>query len=297
MSPKFSVVLPTFNRGHLLEHAVQSVLNQSFTNWDLWVIDDGSTDNTKDVVLAFNDDRIHYVYQENSERSVARNHGISLASGSYIAFLDSDDCYDKKFLEEVNRACGDQYVGMIACSVRLGLSRASKVIEPQPLNDGESTQEYVFKQPIGTPRMVIHRTLFEEYTFDPLLRFGEDRDLWVRMAHKHPIKLAPHALFVEIDHGERSINVDQDPWRTTKTLLSLKRRGLLINTRTSVYKQTLGKEYLASCRIALKGGNRKNALRAILLALYYSTKNWKFKLNVFLSLLLRKEANSILRLF
>lgn len=297
MSPKFSVVLPTFNRGHLLEHAIQSVLNQSFTDWELWVIDDGSTDNTKDVVLAFNDDRIHYVYQENSERSVARNHGISLASGSYIAFLDSDDCYEKTFLEEVNRVCGDQYVGMVACSVRFGLSRNAEVIEPRPLHDGESAQEYVFKQPIGTPRMVVHRTLFEEYTFDPLLRFGEDRDLWVRMAHKHPIKLAPYALFVEIDHGERSINVDLDPWRTTKTLLSLKRRGFLTKTRTSVYKQTLGKEYLAACRIALKGGSRKNALRAISLALYYSTKSWKFKLNVFLHLLLQKQTNSILRLF
>jgi glycosyltransferase involved in cell wall biosynthesis len=76
-----------------MHRAVQSVINQSFLNWELIIIDDGSKDNTKDVVEQFKDTRIKYHYQKNTERSQARNNGIDFSKGSYICFLDSDDEY------------------------------------------------------------------------------------------------------------------------------------------------------------------------------------------------------------
>lgn len=89
--PIFSIIIPTFNRAAFVSKAIQSVLAQSFCDWELIVVDDGSTDNTREVVLGFNDSRIKYIYQENAERSAARNNGIKNAKGEYIVFLDSDD--------------------------------------------------------------------------------------------------------------------------------------------------------------------------------------------------------------
>jgi glycosyltransferase involved in cell wall biosynthesis len=93
--PFFSVIVSTYNRAPLLKHALKSVLNQYFADFELVVVDDGSTDYTSDVVskLMRKDSRIKYLYQENAERGAARNRGIKLSSGSYIVFLDSDDLW------------------------------------------------------------------------------------------------------------------------------------------------------------------------------------------------------------
>ena len=92
MNHLFSIILPTFNRSVLITKAIESVINQTYTNWELIIIDDGSTDNTKSVLENYlSDSRIKYFFQENQERSVARNNGIKRAKGDYICFLDSDD--------------------------------------------------------------------------------------------------------------------------------------------------------------------------------------------------------------
>ncbi|NJR15065.1 MAG: glycosyltransferase [Calothrix sp. CSU_2_0] len=91
-SPKISVIIPTYNRSHLIKDAIESVLNQTYQDFELIIIDDGSTDNTKEVLAEYGE-RLQYIYQENQGRSAARNHGLNLAKGEYIAFLDSDDVW------------------------------------------------------------------------------------------------------------------------------------------------------------------------------------------------------------
>lgn len=86
-----SVILPTYNRAKLLPRSIDSVLNQTYQNWELLVWDDGSTDNTVDIVSGFSDQRVHYFFAENSGVAAARNQAISNAKGMYLAFLDSDD--------------------------------------------------------------------------------------------------------------------------------------------------------------------------------------------------------------
>jgi glycosyltransferase involved in cell wall biosynthesis len=97
--PFFSIILPTYNRASFLSRSIGSVLIQDFQDWELLIIDDGSTDHTKEIVNSFNDQRIKYIYQENSERSAARNHGIKLATAEWICFLDSDDEYLQEHLK------------------------------------------------------------------------------------------------------------------------------------------------------------------------------------------------------
>lgn len=97
--PFFSIIIPTYNRAHLIHIPIESILHQTYDDWELIIIDDGSTDNTRAIVEAYHDTRIHYVGQENQERSAARNHGISLAQGEWLCFQDSDDAYLSNHLE------------------------------------------------------------------------------------------------------------------------------------------------------------------------------------------------------
>ena len=106
--PFFSIIIPTYNRAHMIDVAIQSVLDQTSSNWELIIVDDGSTDDTKEVVEQFNDPRIKYVYQENQERSAARNRGILVSNGEWICFLDSDDEFPSERLERFKESIAKQ---------------------------------------------------------------------------------------------------------------------------------------------------------------------------------------------
>ena len=96
----FSVIMPTYNRGYIIEKSIVSVISQTYPNWELIIVDDGSTDNTCDKVYGMKDSRIHYIRCETNEgANHARNIGIENASGAYLAFLDSDNQWHKDYLE------------------------------------------------------------------------------------------------------------------------------------------------------------------------------------------------------
>lgn len=107
--PKFTIITPTYNRAYVLWKTILSVQNQEFTDWELLVIDDGSTDDTKKLLAEFQDDRrIKYLYQENQGPSVARNSGLKLASGDVVVYLDSDDELYPEFLSIVFKSLSSQ---------------------------------------------------------------------------------------------------------------------------------------------------------------------------------------------
>ena len=86
-----SVIIPTYNRAHLIKRSAMSVLNQTYSNLELIIVDDGSTDNTEEVVKSIDDNRVIYIKQPNQGACAARNNGIDHAKGEFIAFQDSDD--------------------------------------------------------------------------------------------------------------------------------------------------------------------------------------------------------------
>lgn len=99
MKPLFSVIIPTYNRGYVLWRAIQSIQKQIYPNWELLIVDDGSTDNTKQVVAEFqHDPRIRYISIKNGGANKARNYGLKHAKGDYIVYLDSDDNLYDNFL-------------------------------------------------------------------------------------------------------------------------------------------------------------------------------------------------------
>jgi len=114
--PLVSIVIPTYNYGNFVSEAVDSALAQTYNNIEVIVVDDGSTDNTKDVLVKYNES-IRYIHKENAGLPAARNTGIEQAKGEYIAFLDSDDQWlaDKVELQMEIFKSNDQ-VGLVSCA-------------------------------------------------------------------------------------------------------------------------------------------------------------------------------------
>ena len=121
--PLVSVIIPTYNREKFVTLAIDSVINQTFKDYELIVIDDGSTDNTKNVLKQYNA-KIHYIYQNNSGVSAARNAGIKVARGEWLAFLDSDDEWMPEYLEcQIQRAKEEPQIRMhMTNSIKIEIS-------------------------------------------------------------------------------------------------------------------------------------------------------------------------------
>lgn len=117
--PLISVVMPAYNMESYIGDSIRSVLNQTISDWELIIINDGSTDNSLTVIEPFvtSDSRIKVITQENGGVSVARNHGLKVAAGRYIAFLDADDLYDPRYLELMSQAL-EQGADMALCKYR-----------------------------------------------------------------------------------------------------------------------------------------------------------------------------------
>jgi len=107
-NPTISVIIPTYNRANFIDVAIKSVLNQSYQDFEIIIVDDGSTDNTEEIVKNFNDFRINYFFHKfNQGISAARNTGIKACQGKYIAFLDSDDEW---LPEKLDKKEGQRYL-------------------------------------------------------------------------------------------------------------------------------------------------------------------------------------------
>jgi glycosyltransferase involved in cell wall biosynthesis len=204
----FSIIIPTYNRAKLLPEAIRSVQNQSFGDWECIVVDDGSTDNTKQVVeeIINSDPRIKYIFQENAERSAARNNGIRNSSGAYICFLDSDDHFlpnHLNFLFEFISACRNSKSLILfnAENVSRDLRETTTLESPK-----ENDIEFLYLNPISPSRVCIHHEILQEFRFDEDIVIVEDVILWMRIAEKFPIEISNHVGVIYNIHDGNSVN-------------------------------------------------------------------------------------------
>jgi glycosyltransferase involved in cell wall biosynthesis len=119
MAPMFSVIICTHNRGHILPRAVQAILDQTFDDFELLIVDDGSTDDTRASVAEFADPRILYFYQENAGAPAARNAGVAAARGEFVTFLDDDDRVLPHWLERFARVIDREGCTVVCCGMEL----------------------------------------------------------------------------------------------------------------------------------------------------------------------------------
>jgi glycosyltransferase involved in cell wall biosynthesis len=183
-SPIFSIIIPTFNRAHVINRAIQSVMHQTFDNFELIIVDDGSTDNTKEIVQRVKDSRLYYVFQENKGVSAARNAGVVLSRGRYITFLDSDDEALPEWLEHFVKAFErDKNTEIVCVGAKIEINGAGdrKEIPQLPRNMGKlfNNQQCLFRPP-GV--FAVHRDLFDAVGgYAEELQYGENTELMIRL--------------------------------------------------------------------------------------------------------------------
>jgi len=197
--PQVSVIIPTYNRGWILKEAIDSVLAQDYKDLELIVVDDGSTDNTFEILASYGND-IKVLFQENKGVSAARNRGITEASGQLIAFLDSDDLWlPRKLSTQIDFF--NQMPDALICQteeiwVRNGIRVNPKKRHKKP--SGMIFEPSLELCLVSPSAVMIRRSLFDRVgEFDITLPACEDYDLWLRISCRFPVYLIDTPLIIK----------------------------------------------------------------------------------------------------
>ena len=198
---KVSIIIPTFNRSDYITTALDSVLAQTYKDYEIIIIDDGSSDDTKEVLKPYQDN-IHYFYHDNKGIPATRNKGIREATGDFIAFLDSDDYWLPEKLErQIECFCKNSHYGMVAtrCSSITPDGRLRK--KNRPGKSGWVLIDLFKANFIRTSSAMIKKECFEKVgLFDESLPECEEYDLWLRITRKYPIGFINEPLAVYTDN-------------------------------------------------------------------------------------------------
>ena len=198
-TPRVSVVVPTYNRGWIVNEAIDSVLNQTFQQYELIVVDDGSTDDTK-AILGEYGNRIRVIHQANRGVSAARNRGIRAAKEPLIAFLDSDDVWLSDKLS-VQVAFFDRHPDALVCQTEEIWIRNGVRVNPGKRHrkrSGKIFEASLALCLVSPSAVMLRKDLFETIgLFDESLPACEDYDLWLRISVNHPIHLIDQPLIVK----------------------------------------------------------------------------------------------------
>ncbi len=220
-----SIIIPTYNRLSFLKEAVESVLNQTYQDFELILVDDGSTDGTKEFAAGLSN-RLKYVYQKNSGPSAARNRGISASRGEYITFLDSDDLWLETKLQVELDFLKANREAIVCYTDEIWIRKGVRV---NPKNKHRKYSGWIFEQClplcIVSPSSVLMRREFFESVgyFDEKLPACEDYDLWLRASLKMPFHFIPRKLIMKrgghTDQLSRQWGLDRYRVRTLLKLL------------------------------------------------------------------------------
>lgn len=185
-SPRVSVIIPTFNRSAYLRQAIASVLVQSYADYEILVVNDGSTDNTDAVIAGFTDARIVCLQQRNAGRSAARNHALIQAKGEYVAFLDDDDLYlPDKLAKQVAFLDTHREIGLVAGGAQIIAASGASVRTWKTWLDQPclTLPACLYSCPLLPTTVMLRRQWLEkmDHWFDTALERAEDIDIWVRL--------------------------------------------------------------------------------------------------------------------
>ncbi len=260
-----SVIIPTYNRAGHVGCAVRSVLTQTHEDLELIVVDDGSTDSTREILSGFKDKRLKAVDQENKGVAAARNLGLGLARGRYVAFLDSDDYWLEKKLEL--QLGFMQESGFCISQTQEAWMRKGKRVNPGIRH--QKFAGWIFARSlelclVSPSCVMLHADLVRQgFVFNDSLPACEDYELWLRVALHCPVGLVPRVLTVKqggrTDQLSRSI-IGLDLWRIQALLKILEKRDLTPEKKALVLQalQEKSRVYIAGCQ---KRGRMEEAAR------------------------------------
>ena len=268
MVPEVSVIIPTYNRAHYICSAIQSVLNQTFEDFEIIVVDDASTDDTREIIDKFEDERIYYIrHKKNRGGSASRNTGIKHSRGKFIAFLDDDDLWMRNKLEKqldlINKT---SEIGVVYTGVLL-INNSGQIISHKiPSLRGNIFPDILKKNYVGSCSMVLVRK--ECFTriglFDENLPAGQDWDMWIRLAKRYQFDSVNEPLVLYRVHEKR---ISTNPYAALRALkLIFKKYSTDLNTCDNRRKILGNWHYIFGriyCECGDIGKGRKQFMKAI----------------------------------
>ena len=269
-----SVIIPTYNRAKKIKDAVESVINQTWKDLEVIVIDDGSTDNTKEVLTTIIDSRIRYEYQQNSGACVARNRGITLSRGEYIAFHDSDDVWLPTKLQEQMEKIEKTNADILFCKYFLHYASEKERKMPEKIREGFLTPiTNLFG--IGTPTLIAKRSVFEEYKFDVSFPRFQELEMLYRATKKYSLYCMDKAL-VLVDYNDGRTSISHNVEKLYDACYMLMKKHPTMTKEYPVMGQRMARDLLtATSQIS----DKKNRNKFIQLSLMCS-KNLKIVLKI-----------------
>lgn len=205
--PFLSVIIPTYNRENYIVHTIHSLLNQDYNSFEIIVIDDGSTDNTDQVVNAIQDPRLSYIKKNNAERAAARNYGAALAKGCYINFFDSDDVAYPHHLRSAADAIhvlNNPEVFHLGYDVKDADGTLLRKVNkwPATINDALIDGNH-----LSCNGVFLRKDIAEKFHFNEVraLSASEDYELWLRLASRFPLYCVNGNTSTVVNHEDRSV--------------------------------------------------------------------------------------------
>jgi glycosyltransferase involved in cell wall biosynthesis len=212
VSPVVSVIIPTFNRWPLVGEAVESVFAQSYSDFELIVVDDSSTDETQKELAKFRS-RLRFFVKSREGVAAARNFGVSRAVGHYVAFLDSDDLWRPKKLE-VQTAFMEKDPALQICQTEEIWLRNGVRVNPKSKHQKPSGDIFIRSLElclVSPSAVMMTKELFSRFGgFDERFPVCEDYDLWLRIAVEHPVPLIPKPLTIK--RGGHADQLSRSTW-------------------------------------------------------------------------------------
>lgn len=271
---KYSVVITTYNRMHFLKNAIDSVLNQTFRAFELFIVDDGSTDATHQLIDSYSDARLKYVRLPHKGVSFARNTGIRLSRGEFIAFLDSDDKWERNKLETADRYVEEFPLVKLFHTEEIWY-RKGKLLKQKKKHKKYSGFIYRKCLPlccIGMSTVVVKREAFNEAGFfDTNLHACEDYDMWLRFCISNEVMLIPQPLTVK--YGGRADQLSSRPGLDKYRIHALEKMLKCIS-RDDPLREATYREFVNKCNIYARGCEKRGKQEE---ASYYLDKIIKFK--------------------
>lgn len=209
--PFFSIVIPTYNRAHLISKTLDSVLAQDFQDFEIIIVDDGSTDATELVVQPYLNERVHYYKKTNEERAVARNFGTKKAQGEYICWFDSDDIMKPIHLSHAYHLIQTNKEANVLVLSHYISNPDLDIIETVTIPNNPN--KIIYKGNIFSCNAVFVKketALFNQFNEIRALSVSEDYELWLRLASQYNIISSPIPTSYIIQHEERSVNTMKD---------------------------------------------------------------------------------------
>jgi len=286
LMPKTSVIIPTYNRSGMVKEAISSVLDQTEPNFEIIVVDDGSTDDTRIVVESLADKRVSYFYKTNAGPASARNFGLSKAMGEYVAFLDSDDLWPTNYLDVMVANLGNnQDFGVAYSPITIGYPDGSR-IKSYKRPEGKSgciTLDLFKSSFIWIFAAVFRSSVWKEFYFDEQLnKTAEDSDVFLRVSMRTQFLFVPQ---VETFHRISADSISAEEGVNCARLLSLERFYLKLGG-DKIVPVKIARRRLSHASRAVAEDRKKKGEKTAALALYkHSICYWPYDLRLYIGFL------------